>query len=95
MRDETKLFRQGEPMVNQTQVMLDTAQQCMEEAQRLTHSGPAGTRVLQAFVILLSKRFLPDEQHRQVATILALHDECLSQDGQAKTKGADQVYRAP
>ncbi len=66
-------------MNEQVQRALESALQHMQEASQCTYSGSAGTRVLQALVIVLAKHCLTEEQQKQVEKIIDLHDTCLTQ----------------
>jgi hypothetical protein len=72
-------------MSTSIQLILDSVQQHMENAQQQIYSGPAGTRALQALVTMLSKRYITKEQQQQIEAILNVHENCLPSEWRTET----------
>jgi hypothetical protein len=64
-------------MNDQVQGALDSAQCFLEDVLEQRSARLAGTRVLQAFVMVLARQFLTEEQQQQVEVILDLHESCV------------------
>ena len=72
-----------DPMINIQDLLKKTETQ-MQDAQKRTFSGPAGTRVIQSLLAILALKYLDEQKQEQVTRILNLYDDCLKTNGQVK-----------